>query len=286
MATQQEQPEAIRDKLGRETSHKDSSNICISLRSRSKEHCDICQHSSRKQTENQSFFRGENYQIHQNLISTNSCSCLPRNCYDNFSYLTLCCVQLEKHDKVLFNGFEDFLQQMKLRNDRLSVKNKEETGESGVANNTDEMLKNAFDSLVEAVKNMVDATAKGGADISSSVLTNTAFKSRLFNSRSENSNEIGNIELKKLRTSYETNWMKNREKNVYKNLIRRNFTAGDFNGLRCKTNRTVNFFHLDIEIHKKMVRNLGLNREHIKKMTTLALVDVKVSFFQVFHLEA
>ena len=280
MATQQEHPEGIRNKAASETSHKDSSSMCISLRSRSKEHCDICQHPSRKQRENQSFFRREIHQFQQNLVSTNSCSCLPRNCYDNFSYLTFCCVQLQKNEKFSFDSFEDFIQQMKLRNDRSRMKNKEEIGTKDFPNNTDDMLKNAFDSLVEAVKNMVDATAEGGADISSSLLKNTDFKSRLFNSRSENSNQIGSIELKKLRTSYEMNWMKTREKNVYhKNVVRKNFTADDFDGLRCKTNRTVNFFHLDIEIHKKMVRNLGLHREHIKKMTTLALVDVKVSLF-------
>ncbi len=64
----------------------------------------------------------------------------------------------------------------------------------------------------------------------------------------------------------------------------RNFSTSDFNGLRCKTNRTVNYFYLDVDIHKTMFSNLGMDRKMTRDLTSLALVDLKVSLFAWFFI--
>eukprot|EP00794_Sanderia_malayensis_P008834 gene8834-9780_t len=55
----------------------------------------------------------------------------------------------------------------------------------------------------------------------------------------------------------------------------RNFTSSDFPGLRCKTNRTVEYYYVDVDTHNVMVKSLGIDRKFTRNSTLMALVDLK-----------
>ena len=204
-------------------------------------------------------------------IRTNSCRCLRRHYLSICEYSSLCCVEIGDSKG---NSASDFLEKVQLeskeRKDAIArdLKSVNDSFNSKVA------LNEGLDTLVDAFKTLLDVVSESNDEIMAKLQGNSFFSRKLLHKNFEEAIKAGQQELRRLRAKMKSN--EEERKNRFSDIVStRNFSFSDFNGLRCKTNRTVNFFYLDIDRHEKMVRDLGIFEE-LRPRMVLTLVDVKV----------
>ena len=257
----------------------DLAEPCLTLKRPINEQlCDLCRHKrpecNRENRDLNIYLQNSN--IYANFISTNSCNCLQNSGYSDCNFMTICCIKvpaLEKTSQMLSNIFDNASEQGEFKKDELITGLKHLAAFDGA----NIAFKKALNSLIDAFEVLVDVASKTGGNLASKIDQMRHSTKKLLHQKV---NKKVQKELKLLRQSFNAN-----QRQVYINRaqmdrrLRNNFSSNDFTGLRCKTNKTLNFFYLDFEMHKNMVRDLGIERDVFKHSwvhPVLAIVDVKV----------
>ena len=244
--------------------------------------CDLCKHTRveclTETNRMDSYVKSS--EILVRYINYNSCSCLQNYWYSNCEYMTVCCVKISKEiednaSRALSTIFDNVKREDNPKRDSL-VK-----GLKNLAsfNNTNIAFKKTFDSMIDAFEVLVDVSSKADANLSLMIDRTRDFTTKALQHKL---NRRTHKDLRLLRKRYNVNQGSASFGGASRKLKRQqraNFSSIDFIGLRCKTNKTVNFFYLDLDIHRNMIRGLGINIDLFKTSLNhpiVAIVDVKV----------
>ena len=267
---------------------RDQKDPCITVKGRNEARfCDLCKHTSSgciRASGGKVDHHPKTMEIIENASNTNSCSCFHNNRYSNCGFVTVCCVNIPavsefNSSHVVSRVFGNPQGRREQEKSELMSKLRSLASlkESATAVN------GALDSLVDALEVLVDVAAANRIDLASKINRSKQLIRRLVIQRR---NMKGQEELNSLRSHFYSSQKTRKFDRVDETLDtrRNNFSASDFVGLRCRTNRTVNFYYLDYEMHRNMLRSLGVESrfmQHGSNHPVMAIVDVKVSFQQM-----
>ena len=245
--------------------------------------CDMCQHFNRDCIGDASYL-GNDMKISENptrYSNTNSCSCLQNYQYSSCKFRTICCVNVPEATKK--NGLESFsniFHDVKRVGSPKRSKFSDRLNKLESSNNSAMEFKKALDSFIKAFDLLIDVASKTDSDLKSKVDSTRHLLGAMLMKR-VNSTMQNQLKLLRERCEMDRRLSFLRKANRQKSFIqqRTNFSSHDFIGLRCKTNRSVSFFYLDLDLHRTMIRGLGINGDYFGASLNhpiLAIVDLKV----------
>jgi len=244
--------------------------------------CDMCQHFNGDCIGESSYFLND-MKINYNptrYSNTNSCSCLQNYQYSSCKFRTICCVNIpEATEKNGPESFSSILHDVKRLGSSKTSKFSDRLDKLKSYNNSAMEFKKALDSLIKAFDLLIDVASKTDSDLKSKVDSTRHLLGAMLMKR-VNSTTQNQLKLLRERCEMDRKLSLQRKANREKSIMqqRMNFSSHDFIGLRCKTNRSVNFFYLDLDLHRTMLRGLGINGDYFGTSLNhpiLAIVDLK-----------
>ena len=214
------------------------------------------------------------------------CSCLKPGSYYYADVISMCCMER----KLLQDRGSDILQEVvdNLReNQGKQAKQKElfdmELKQVGILDTSDLLLEDTLNSLSTALEGIMNVDTPGSLGKSS--YTNLLARKLAVRNSKRNIADYTAINLAhnshlqggSVDASSNTPVALPVDAEWHQMLPKRgSFSYQDLKGLKCKTNKTVNFYFLDYDVHETIVRGLGFDHTLIQNRTSLALVDLKV----------
>ena len=237
----------------------------------------------------------------------NICNCLGRTSYYYTDIVTICCNKSDRKQNDQITLFSALVNNIKAKRERLHTF--EKRGLSGkqlevlfnlTLNNIINSMEDIFNvPFKEATHKALESKFKNGEEMSLMDTTklldfSTNSMAEAVKKKAKEASKIAKRKAKKApkivkKEATEVSEVVMSQKKIKKrgsycgDGSRRNFTSSDFCGLSCKTNRTVNFFYLDLDRYLKIAEGVGILLQRLRRPIAMALIDVKVSRF-VFQL--